>query len=80
MPHLPQLGAPDPELKNSPIVDEFDDEELPESRDLEPADALCYFNGVSYTAGAYVQSGSEVLQCTDAGVWTRRAERDGPPG
>lgn len=81
MAHLPQVGAPDPELKNSPVIDEFEEEdEEAGSRELEFEQGACYFNGVSYPLGSYVQSGSEVLQCTGGGVWTRKAERDGPPG
>ena len=64
---LPKVGAPDPELKNSPIIDEFDEfeyDELADLRDLELEEGVCYFNGKAYTIGAYVQSGSELLQCT----------------
>jgi hypothetical protein len=39
---------------------------------------VCYFNGEAFPIGAYVQSGSEVLQCTDRGVWTRKGEREEP--
>lgn len=81
MAHLPQVGAPDPELKNSPVIDEFEEEDEEAGlRELEFEQGACYFNGVSYPLGSYVQSGSEVLQCTGGGVWTRKAERDGPPG
>jgi hypothetical protein len=76
---LPQVGAPDPELKNSPIVDEEEDEEQAGSRDLELEEAACYFNGTAYAIGTFVQSGSEVLQCAGRGVWMRKGEREGPP-
>ena len=68
---LPQLGAPDPELKNSPIIDE--DEQV--SLDFELETGVCYFNGVAYPLGEYVLSGEEVLRCTDRGVWVRSGER-----
>jgi hypothetical protein len=65
---LIHVGAPDPELMNSPILTETDEdfefaaqehEELP----------LCYFNGVGYRQGTLVCSGSsELLRC-DNGTW-----------
>lgn len=76
---VPQVGAPDPELKNSPIIDEFEpDEEQAGSRDLELEAAACYFNGEAYPIGSYVQSGSELLQCNGRGIWTRKGERESP--
>jgi hypothetical protein len=76
---LPQVGAPDPELENSPIIDESELDEQAASRDLEIEQGACYFNGETYAIGAFVQSGAELLQCTGGGVWTRVAEREGPP-
>jgi hypothetical protein len=67
---MPNVGAPDPELRNSPILD--DDEE--ESLDAELETASCYFNGVSYAIGDYVRSGDEVLRCAGRGVWVRQGE------
>jgi len=75
---LPQVGAPDPELKNPPIIDESEFDEQAASRDLEIEQGVCYFNGEEYPIGAYVQSGAELLQCTGGGVWTRKDEREGP--
>jgi len=68
--HLPDVGAPDPEKRTSPILDE--DEELPLVPELE-SDA-CYFNGVAYPIGEWVRSGSEVLHCEQRGLWVRRTE------
>ena len=45
----PQVGAPDPELRNSPIFDEEDDEFL--SLDAELESGLCYFNDQIYRLG-----------------------------
>lgn len=67
-PHAPQVGAPDPEKRTSPILDE--DEEF--SLDLELESGVCYFNGQSYPIGAYVLSGSELLHCEERGLWVRR--------
>ena len=75
---IPQVGAPDPELNNSPIIDESEYDEQAASRELEIEEGACYFNGKPYPIGAFVQSGSELLQCTGGGVWARKGEREGP--
>jgi hypothetical protein len=75
---LPQVGAPDPELENSPIIDESEFDEQAASRDLELEEGACHFNGTAYPIGAYVQSGSELLQCSGRGVWVRKGEREAP--
>lgn len=77
-PPVPQVGAPDPELKNSPIIDESEYDEQDGSRDLEIEQGACYFNGAAYPIGSYVESGSELLKCTGGGVWMRTSEREGP--
>ncbi len=69
-PRVPQVGAPDPERRTSPILDE--DEEL--SLDTELETGVCYFNGVAYATGQYVRSGSELLHCEERGVWVRKGE------
>ncbi|HJW10409.1 MAG TPA: hypothetical protein VJ598_01400 [Albitalea sp.] len=68
--HPTQVGAPDPELDTSPILD--GDETL----ELEPhvEGAACRFNGVTYGIGDYVLSGAEVLRCEAPGVWVRSSE------
>lgn len=67
---LVQAGAPDPERRNSPILDEY--EEL--SLDMELEAGVCYFNDAAYPIGAYVLSGDEVLRCEERGVWVRKGE------
>lgn len=67
---VPQVGAPDPERKTSPIIDQ--DEEL--SLDTELESGVCYFNDVPYPRGQYLRSGSELLHCEERGVWVRRGE------
>lgn len=42
--HVPQVGAPDPELRTSPIFDEYEDVSL----DLELETGACYFNNTLY--------------------------------
>jgi hypothetical protein len=68
--HVPQVGAPDSELGNSPIIDDMDDV----SPDAELGAGVCYFNNISYPIGQYVLSGSELLQCQEGGVWVRKGE------
>lgn len=68
--NVPDVGAPDPELKNSPIFDR-ENEEV-EAFDLELESGVCYFNGVSYPIGQYVCSGNELLCCGERGVWLRK--------
>ncbi len=70
--NTPQVGAPDPERKTSPIIDEDEMEDL--SPDLELESGACYFNGVSYPIGQYVRSGNELLHCEGRGVWVRTGE------
>lgn len=69
-PHVPQVGAPDPELKTSPIFDEYKDI----SAELDIESGACYFNGVAYPRGQYLLSGSELLHCEERGVWVRKGE------
>lgn len=73
---LLQVGAPDPEHKTTPILDEYEEISL----DMEIEAGVCYFNDVAYPIGTYVLSGSEVLHCEERGVWVRKGERrpDGP--
>ncbi|UCG96691.1 MAG: hypothetical protein JSW31_13920 [Burkholderiales bacterium] len=68
--HAPQVGAPDPEKKTSPIFDE--DEEY--ALDLDSETGACYFNDVAYPVGQYVLSGTELLHCEGKGLWVRRGE------
>jgi hypothetical protein len=68
------VGAPDPELKNSPIVEETDEDfefliqELSENN-------VCYFNGSAYDQGAFICSGNELLRC-EQGAWVREGSCD----
>jgi hypothetical protein len=70
----PQVGAPDPELKNSPIFDMGDEDIL--SLDLELESGGCDFNAVRYPLGQYVQSVNELLHCEERGVWVRTEAAD----
>lgn len=68
--HVPQVGAPDPELKTSPILDEYEEISL----DSELETGVCYFNNARYAVGQYLRSGSELLHCEERGVWVRKGE------
>lgn len=67
--HLLQVGAPDPELKNSPIAEETDEESRVLKQE-EPGEPVCFFNNKSYPHGAHVCSGDALLRC-DYGIWIR---------
>jgi hypothetical protein len=71
---LPQVGAPDPELNNSLILDESEYDETAAAPNLEIEAPACYFNGQPFAHGTFVQSGSELLQC-ERGVWVRKGEK-----
>ena len=72
---IPQVGAPDPERKCSPIIDESQFDETLASPELEIEAGVCYFNGERFSIGAYVRSGSELLRCNGRGVWVRVGEK-----
>ncbi|HET7596817.1 MAG TPA: hypothetical protein VFK15_07785 [Burkholderiales bacterium] len=69
----PKVGAPDPELKNSPIVFETELYE-PVPPPFETGEGVCYFNSTSYPVGSYVRSGDELLLCTAGGIWVYRGD------
>ncbi len=69
-----QVGAPDPELRNSPVADEASDEFEVLKQEL-PGDPFCYFNNRSYPHNSYVCSGETLLRC-DYGIWVRQGGCD----
>ena len=71
---IPQVGAQDPELPNSPIAEE-EDEDTDVIRQQVPGEPFCEFNGARYEHGTYVVSGTRLLQC-DRGVWVESAAED----
>lgn len=72
--HVPQVGAPDPELNNSPIAEEFD-EDLDVLRQELPGEPTCLFNNTSYATGERICSGSALYRC-DYGIWVREGGCD----
>ncbi len=69
-----QVGAPDPELRNSPIIEETDEDYPLAGQDL-PGEAECHFNGQSYRDGQFICSGNELLRC-QRGAWLREGSCD----
>lgn len=73
------VGAPDPEAKTSPILEETDEEMEVLAQEFEEQ-PRCFFNNVAYAGGSYVCSGSgELLRC-EQGIWVREGgcDRDNP--
>lgn len=71
----PTVGAQDPEKKNSPIMEDTDDDFEALAQEIDGLD-VCYFNNVRYTNGEYVCSGSgELLHCEN-GIWVREGSCD----
>jgi hypothetical protein len=68
------LGAQDPELRNSPIADEGD-EDTEALRETLPDAPACYFNGVAYSHGTIIKSGADALRC-EHGLWVRAGPSD----
>ena len=65
-----QVGAPDPELNTSPIVEDADEDFEVIAQEVEDL-PVCYFNNSSYPSGKYVCSGNgELLHCS-SGLWVR---------
>ena len=71
-----RVGAPDPELKTSPILDEFDDEDTPLAAEEFDELPVCWFNGVAYESGAIVHSGDGAILHCEKGVWVRQGSLD----
>ena len=66
--HPQQVGAVDPERRNSPI--QSDPEQSFELLREQVGDEApcCYFNDVRYEEGALVMSGSTCMRC-EQGIW-----------
>jgi hypothetical protein len=69
---LPDVGAPDPERRTSPIADELDEETETLNQQM-PGDIVCYFNDQGFGHGEEIRSGQDVLRCHH-GLWIRRSE------
>ena len=69
-----RVGAPDPELRNSPIFEETD-EEFESLGQTFGEHIACYFNDIAFREGQFVCSSAELLQCK-RGVWVREGSCD----
>lgn len=71
---IPHVGAQDPEMKNSPIADDTDEEIYVIRQEFEDL-PYCYYNGSRYAHGSYVNSGTDVLVCSK-GIWVYQSNSD----
>lgn len=62
-----QVGAQDPELKNSPVAWEGEDE-MEALRESVPGEPVCFFNDQAFEHGTIVGSGTVMLRC-EYGIW-----------
>jgi len=69
-----QLGAQDPERKNSPVAWESD-EETETLRESIPAEPMCFFNDDAFAHGTVISSGTVLLRC-DSGLWVPAGPAD----
>lgn len=75
-PAPPHVGAQDPELRNSPIAMEMDEETDVLKQEM-PGEPVCYFNDTRYAHGEMVNSAGTLLRC-DRGLWVQSGELEGP--
>jgi len=71
---IPQVGAPDPEMKNSPIAEETD-EDYDVIQQTALSEPVCYFNNTAYEHNSRVCTGDELLRCKH-GLWLREGTCD----
>ncbi len=68
------VGAQDPELKNSPVISEQDEDY--EAIKPEPYEQSgCFFNNTAYAHNSYVLSGTVMLVCSN-GIWLNVGNSD----
>lgn len=63
----PELGAQDPELKNSPVAWESDDDTEALREEVQEV-AECFFNDRAFAHDTVISTGSTLLRC-DHGLW-----------
>ena len=75
---LIDVGAQDPELKNSPVAWESD-EESEALLEEGPGEPVCFFNDKAYDHSTVIKSGTVLLRC-DHGIWfpTGSSDPDNP--
>jgi hypothetical protein len=73
---IKDIGAQDPELKNSPVAWEGE-EDTETLRASVPGEPVCFFNDRPYADGTIVKSGSTLLRC-DLGLWVPEMDPENP--
>lgn len=68
------VGAIDPELKTSPVLEETAEESYELSQQA-PDSAVCFFNGEVFATGEFVRSGAAVFECR-RGLWVEIGPAD----
>lgn len=63
-----QVGVPDAALRNSPICELGEEDDVAGQEGLEPGGTSCFFNGEPFPQGTEVESGDSVLRC-ESGRW-----------
>ncbi len=71
---LQDVGAQDPELKNSPILSENPEAEQVLRQQI-PGESVCYFNDEVFAHKTVVKSGTAILSC-DRGIWIEAGPSD----
>ena len=71
---IQELGAQDPELRNSPVAAEGDEDTETLHASI-PGEPVCYFNDRPYAHGTIGKSGTVLLRC-DYGVWVPAGPAD----
>lgn len=72
---ITSVGAPDPTMKTSPIMEETDEDFEVIAQQVEDK-GYCYFNNATYADKTFVCSGSgEMLRC-ESGVWVQEGTCD----
>ena len=71
---LPQIGAADPERRNSPWQSDPQESFGLLREQVGDEAGWCYFNDVRYADGAEVLSGDTRLKC-ERGIWVELTER-----
>ena len=72
--NAPHVGAPDPERRNSPVMEENSEDFAAQGQPASDT-PLCYFNDVGYAHDSFVCSGDELLHCR-LGVWVSQGSCD----
>lgn len=68
------VGAQDPESRNSPVALESD-EDMETVRQAAPLEPFCFFNGECFSDGTVVKSGTILLRCSQ-GLWVLAGTSD----